>query len=313
VAAARRTVGAVLLGMLLAETLVNLLTSSDSGVDVFFSTWVHVALVFASAAVCLARGASQGRHGRAWICFGLALASFGAGEAISSFVYKDSIPLPSTADIFWLLWYPFAIAGLVLLLLDRIPRFELHRWIDGLAIMLLIAIPGVSLVLEPAAHEAVEEGLPELLNFAYPLADLLLIGTVVGVLPLTAWRPGRVWILLGLGLLVLALADAVYSVQAAARTYTGGVYDFVWSGAAVMIAFAAWQPDERPAEIPPVVGWRAIALPVAVQVIAIGIQIYAYFHHIPESERLLTVAVLVLAVIQIVVTRPRAAPAAGGG
>jgi hypothetical protein len=105
----------------------------------------------------------------------------------------------------------------------------------------------------------------------------------------------------------------VYSVQAAARTYTGGVYDFVWSGAAVMIAFAAWQPDERPAEIPPVVGWRAIALPVAVQVIAIGIQIYAYFHHIPESERLLTVAVLVLAVIQIVVTRPRAAPAAGGG
>ena len=312
-AAPRRAAGGLLLALLAGEIAVELVTSPDSAINEFFSTWVHVLLVFASAAVCLVRGAGQGRRGRAWIWFGLALASFGTGEAISSFVYTSSIPLPSTADIFWLLWYPFAIAGLVLLVLDRIPRFELHRWIDGLAIVVLIAIPGVSLVLEPAAHQAVERGLPQLLNFAYPLADLLLIGAVVGLLPLTAWRPGRMWILLGLGLLVMALGDAAYSVQAAARTYSGGQYDFLWSAGAVMIAFAAWQPSERPIEVPPVVGWRAIILPVAAQVVAIAIQIYAFFHPIPESERLLTAGVLVLAVVQIVVTRPRAAtqPRAG--
>jgi hypothetical protein len=310
---ARRAVGALVLAALAGEIAVELVTSPDSAINDFFSTWVHVALILASGAGCLVRGLTQGRRGRAWVCFGLALTSFATGEAIASFVYTGSIPLPSTADVFWILWYPFAIAGLVLLVLDRIPRFELHRWIDGLAIVLLVAIPGVSLVLDPAAHESVQRGLEAVLNFAYPLADLLLIGAVVGVLPLTAWRPGWVWILLGQGLLLMAVADAVYSVQAAARAYTGGVYDFLWSGGALLIAYAAWQPSERPVEAPRLVGWKVIALPVAAQVVAVAIQIYAYFHHIPESERLLTAAVLILAIIQIIVTRPRAAPAPGGG
>jgi hypothetical protein len=306
--------GTLVLAALAGEIAVELVTSPDSAINEFFSTWVHVALVFASAAVCVARGATRGRDGRAWVCFGLALASFATGEAIASFAYPtSSIPLPSPADIFWMLWYPFAIAGLVLLVVDRIPHFELHRWIDGLAIVVLVAIPGVSLVLEPAADQAVERGVPQLLNFVYPLADLLLIGAVVGLLPLTAWRPGRTWILLGLGLLVLALGDAVYSVQAAARTYTGGQYDFLWSVGAVMIAFAAWQPSERPVEVPPAVGWRAIILPVTAQVVAIAIQIYAFFRPIPESERLLTAGVLALAIVQIVVTRPRAATRPGAG
>jgi hypothetical protein len=312
VAVAPRIVAPLLLAALAGEITVDLVTSSDSGINAFFSSWVHVAIIFASAAVCLARGAAQGRRGRAWVCFGLALTWFATGEAIASFAYGSSIPLPSAADIFWVLWYPFAIAGLALLVVDRIPRFELHRWIDGLAIVVLVAIPGISLVLEPAAREAVEQGLPELLNFAYPLADLLLIGAVVGLLPLTAWRPGRTWILLGLGLLVIAVADAAYSVQEAARAYTEGKYDFLWSSGAVLIALAALQPGERPVEVPPVVGWRAIILPVAAQVVAIAIQIYAFFHSIPESERLLTAVVLALAVVQIIVTRPRPAPAGGG-
>ncbi len=54
------------------------------------------------------------------------------------------------------------------------------------------------------------------------------------------------------------------------------------------------------------VGWRAIALPVAAQVFAIGIQIYAFFHELARSERILTVLILVIAVIQIIVARPRA-------
>lgn len=304
--AARRIVWPMVIGLLLGEVAAELFTPVGSGLNEFFSTWVHIGLVLAAGVLCLWRGATQGRRGRSWVAFGLALTSFAMGEAISSFVYGESIPLPSVADIFWLLWYPFAIAGLALLVRERVAKFELHRWIDGVAIVLLVAIPGVSLVLEPAAHASVEHGLGEVINFTYPVADLLLVGAVVGVLPLTAWRPGWAWILLGQGLLVMALADAVYSVQAAAGTYTGGVYDFLWSGGAVMIAYAAWQPSESPVELQRVVGWRVIALPVAAQVVAVIIQIYAYFHHIPESERLLTAAVLILAIIQIVITRPRA-------
>ena len=54
-----------------------------------------------------------------------------------------------------------------------------------------------------------------------------------------------------------------------------------------------------------VTGWRAIALALAAQVLAISLQTYAFFHEVPRSERILTVIVLVIATIQIVVSRPR--------
>jgi hypothetical protein len=49
-----------------------------------------------------------------------------------------------------------------------------------------------------------------------------------------------------------------------------------------------------------------IALAIAAEVLAASIQTYAIFEEIPESERILTVIVLIIAMIQIVVSRPRA-------
>jgi hypothetical protein len=54
-----------------------------------------------------------------------------------------------------------------------------------------------------------------------------------------------------------------------------------------------------------VTGWKAIALAVAAQALAASIQTYAIFDEIPRSERILTVIVLIIATIQIVVSRPR--------
>ena len=45
-------------------------------------------------------------------------------------------------------------------------------------------------------------------NLAYPLGDVLLLSAVFGVFSLTGWRPGPRWLLLGLGVLSTALADA---------------------------------------------------------------------------------------------------------
>jgi hypothetical protein len=50
----------------------------------------------------------------------------------------------------------------------------------------------------------------------------------------------------------------------------------------------------------------AIVLPVAAQLCAAGIQVYALFHEIGRSERLVTLIVLIVATVQIVISRPRA-------
>jgi hypothetical protein len=115
------------------------------------------------------------------------------------------------------------------------------------------------------------------------------------------------WVLLGVGLTVLAVGDAVYSVQILDHAYhLGGEFDVTWAAGTLLIAFAAWEPHPGRLEVRPVTGWRAIALPVAAQLFAIGIQIYAFFDELARSERVLTVLVLIIAVVQIVIARPRA-------
>ena len=56
---------------------------------------------------------------------------------------------------------------------------------------------------------------------------------------------------------------------------------------------------------------NAIALALVAQALAISIQTYAIFDEIPESERILTILVLIIATIQIVSTRPRPQPGYG--
>ena len=58
-----------------------------------------------------------------------------------------------------------------------------------------------------------------LTNLAYPLGDLLLLGLVVAIFGLSGWRPGRAWVLLGLGLMLSAVADGIYLLQTVEGTY----------------------------------------------------------------------------------------------
>jgi hypothetical protein len=301
------------LGLLAFEVGAVLVLSEDSAVEHFATEWIHTATVFVAAFLCWWRAASEPAGRAAWLAFGAATACFGVGEGIAAGYGDDSPPIPSVADVFWLLWYPFAGVGIAYLVRHHVARFELHRWVDGLAIVLLVAIPGVGLVLEPVLEESGEGGVAELLGFLYPLADLMLIGAVLGVLPLHGWRPGRIWPILGLGLLLIAGADVAYYIENAEAEYRPGVVDPFWSTGVLLVALAAWQAPDRPEREPEIVGWKAVALPVAVQAVAVGIQIYAYSHELPESERILTVAVLLLAMVQIIASRPRVRGPTGDG
>lgn len=216
--------------------------------------------------------------------------------------------MATISDFFWLAWYPLIVASLVLLVRDRVPSFELHRWIDGVVVMIVLATPWVALFLQPVAEESSADTLAEVLEFAYPLGDLILVGSALGVCALLAWRPGRMWLLFGLGLAVISISDAIYAVQQLEQAFRPGEHaDSAWAAGALLIAWASWQPHPGRVEVREMSGWAAIALPLAAQVMAVGIQAYGYFHELPRSERILTIAVLAIAIVQIILTRPRRA------
>jgi hypothetical protein len=273
-----------------------------------FVDWLNDAAMWAVACLCLGGAWHAARNRDAWLLVGAGLAAWALGDTIWSFRGGDA---PSTAvsvsDLLWIAWYPLVVAALVLLVRDRVPRFELHRWVDGIVVMLVVATPWVAVFLQPAADRSTASTVADVVDFFYPLGDFVIVGAVLGIFALMGWRVGRMWLTLGVGFAAMAIADAAYSVDALSRFHhhSGSTYDALWLAGAILVAYAAWLPAPGHLEPVEVFGWAAIALPLAAQLFAITLQVYGLFAYVPRSERVLTIVVLLIAVVQIIVSRPR--------
>jgi hypothetical protein len=274
-----------------------------------YEVWLHDLVLAAAAALVLARAVYAPSTRKAWAAFGTAMVIWCLGSVAWSIVYggRAHPPYPTFADILWLLWYPLMAVGIVYLIRFRVRRFELHRWMDGMAVTLLVLVAGFALVVQPAADQTSQGLLATIVDFSYPVLDVILIGAVLGVYGLLGWRPDGMWVLIGLGIVTTSIADAAFAVQEARGVADSGHYDFVWTVGALLIAAAAWirTPDDAAGD-ERVTGMRAIALALVAEALAIGIQVYALFHEVGKSERVVTIVVLLVASAQIVLTRPRA-------
>ena len=304
----------VVLGILVAlEAAKELL--GISGPPSLYESWFPDTVIGVAGVLVLVRAGREPRARSAWLVIGLALLSWCIANVSWSLVYgaRPRPPYPTFADGLWLLWYPLLAAGIIFLIRLHVRPFVLHRWLDGLAVILVVLAAGVVLVIQPHAHDLSGGALAATVGFSYPVLDVLLIGAILGVYGLLGWRPDRVWLLLGLGILATAVADATFAVQQARGVVPNSRYAFAWALGAVLIAYAAWVRAPAPSrEVEHVVGLRAVALPLIAKALAIGIQIYAFFRPVNETERLITVLVLVVSSVQIFITRPRAATDTSG-
>jgi hypothetical protein len=134
------------------------------------------------------------------------------------------------------------------------------------------------------------------------------------VYALIGWHVTRAWLILGLGCVLMAMGDGLFAVQDARSGTVDASYDFTWPVGALLIALAVRLAVDVPVPRSGDVGWRAIVLPLAAQGLAAAIQVYGGFHEPGDAERLVTLFVLIVAMVQIVLSRPRApAPDAGPG
>jgi hypothetical protein len=278
------------------------------GPETLYESWIHDSVVVAAAVLCFVRAAREPRERDTWLAFGVGLACWSAGTVLWNALYQGTPnpPYPSAADALWLLWYPFTALGIALLIRRQVSGFELHRWMDGLAVTLLVLAATFPITLPPVTQYLNTSLLAGIVDISYPVLDTLLLGTILGVCGLMAWRPGKVWIVLGFGCLIMAIADAAFAVQQARGVATDDSYKFVWAAGALLIAYAAWLPGDRPSQRD-LIGWRAIALPLAAQLFAVGLQtcIVLFPAFDTETHRIVVLAVLIIATIQMVLARPR--------
>jgi diguanylate cyclase (GGDEF)-like protein len=304
----RRT---VLVGGLLALCLLAAFTAhvavgvGGPGTDALFNTWVYNTLMLTSAAACLLRAALIRRERLAWALLGVGLLLYTGGEIYYAAVLagKASVPIPSAADGGYLAFYPLAYAALVVLLRTRIGAFPVARWLDGAIVGSAVAALAAAFALGPIVDASTEgQTLAVATNLAYPIADLTLLTMVATAASFTGWRPGRSWTILGAGLLLLAVSDGVYLLQAAQGTYVEGtILDAGWPCGVLLVACAAWI---EPGVMEPLRSRavRIIAIPAAAALVAIGIQAAERFTTAPTAAAAISLLTLIAVVLRLVLS-----------
>jgi two-component system, cell cycle response regulator len=239
-----RALYALAIGWIAAYEL-HVLAFPDAGVHGVFSKQVHLVALALATVLCLARAASAGRESRGWLLVALGIATWTAGEIYYTQVLWDAeeIPVPSAADVGYLLLCPLWFAGFAIVARHRVRGTVKTVWMDGLCAAFAVGAVGAALVFEPVANAAQGRPLAVATNLAYPIFDLVMVAMIVAVMTLRGWRFDRTFALLGAGVIAFWVADSVYLVQTANGTYTtGGPYDAGWWLGLVLISAAVWQP-----------------------------------------------------------------------
>ena len=257
-----------------------------------------------SAALCAVRAFRGPGERGAWLLIGLGLLSWGLGLLYYTLVQWDleTIPLPSPADAGYLLVYPAVYAALVLLYRSRIRGRSGALWVDGAIGALAVGAIGAAVVFDAVLKSAEGPALGVATNLSYPIADVVMLGLVVGVLAMTGWRKAGSWGWIAGGLVLFAVSDSLYLYGIAVGTYEAGViYDAGWPTAAVLLAFGAWTPatplrtgshDQR----------REIMLPIVFAVASLGLLIYDHFDQTNVLALALASFCLVAVLARLVIT-----------
>ena len=267
-------------------------------------SYLFDAVIAAAALLMILRALLPPRE-IAWLLLALGALTWVAADILLDL--NQGLGLPE--QLLWLAWYLLAGVALVLLVRSRIAGFDLARWLDGIALALIVATPLLALSIGPAIESGALNGsvigaLTHEEPGAFAFFDVLLLGASAGIIGLAGFRPGPGWYLLIMGIMAFAVVDALYAVQWSSNTYVAGAYDFIWPAGMLIVAYSAWQRHDvirvqRPS------GSRAVVLALTCQLAALAIQIWGFTADLGVAERVMGIAVLVVVSLQIWVGRPR--------
>jgi diguanylate cyclase (GGDEF)-like protein len=139
-------------------------------------------------------------------------------------------------------------------------------------------------------------------NLAYPVADLVLLGMVVLVAAITRRRPGRAWIMLGGAFCLIAFADSLFLYLSAAGVYKEGTaLDALWPAALLLLGAAAWQPVEREHAVE-LEGRTLAATPLMCGFAALGVVVVSGFHDLNPVANVLAAGAILTVFVRTAVS-----------
>ncbi len=275
-----------------------------SALDSLANNWVYMAVEFVAIGVCAARVAQRREQRLAWTLMTLALVCWSVGDLLWA-VWLDNLaspPFPSAADVTYLLMYPAMYGALMVLIRSRNRKAATAQWLDGGVVALAVGAVAAALAFADIARTTTGRFVADAVTIAYPVGDFMLLMFVVLAYALAGWRPGRDWLALGSGVVLMAVADIFYADQVAGGIYiSGALLNVAYLTSFSLLALAAWAPSSRRTK-PAVRAPDTIVLTFVAAVIALALLVVAAFSRVTPLAVGLAAGALGLATVRSAMT-----------
>ncbi|MFI6104096.1 putative bifunctional diguanylate cyclase/phosphodiesterase [Streptomyces sp. NPDC051310] len=206
---------------------------------------LSAAALTASVSCFLYARARGSRFRQAWLLFAFSSAMAAAGNSVWGWyevVLGRPVPSPSVADLFFLLFAPPAIVGLLVLAKRPVTRagwvcLGLDSWLIGGSLLTL----SWSLALTHTAQFQGESVARAALSLAYPLLDIVLVSMVLA-LHFRRSQANRSAVHTAIAALALTvLCDALFTSPLLRENYRSGqLLDAGWFAGSLLLAYAPW-------------------------------------------------------------------------
>jgi diguanylate cyclase (GGDEF)-like protein len=237
-----------------------------------FARFLYSALNLLAAALIALRAYLVAADRLAWVLIATGMTFSAIGDVVYGLWVPDG-QSPSVADPEYVALYPCLYLGLLLLIRARLKSVPIPARLDPLVCGLAVAALAVAMRAGPFHAAAARAPDTVLVGLIYPWGDLVLLALAASMLPILGWRNEFRWVLLFLGLVGFAVADAVYLFETSAGSYRiGATLDAFWPASSLLIAIASWAP--RSSTPPPSRGPSSYAVPVAWAAVALGVAVW---------------------------------------
>ena len=207
-------------------------------------------LIGGSAVVALVIGARHNapRHRLPWYLLAVGQGLFLISNIISynyEKLFGSALHVPSIADPFHLAFYPFFVAGMLLLIGEREEGADRAGVIDALIVTVALAVLLWVYLIAPYVDQQTLPLLRRLTSVAYPAMDIAVLGVLARVAA-GSHRREPAFVFLLAGTVMLLLSDAVYGAKLLDGGYNiAGVLATGWAVFFILLGTSALHPSMR--------------------------------------------------------------------
>jgi len=264
-------------------------------------TLLAAVLATAAAARAAVRARPHARAGWSFLAAGLGAWAFGEAAWAYYELGRGRVPFPGVADVGYLLAVPLVALGVFAFPAGGRTTRRARAVLDGLVVATSLLLVSWVAVLGPIFRGGSGGALSEAISVAYPTGDVVIATMVLSALTRTRRLRGNPLVLVGLGLLLMALSDTVYAGLTQAGTYrTGNLIDVGWVAAYLLIGLAALVPtgeDPEPPEADTEMPMVSMLLPYVVLTCALGAAMYSIAAGVEDRAMEAASAALVILVV----------------